>query len=148
MSIPWTMLWTLHLRTVHYKSVSIQPFTLTTRTEHHCVPFCDYSQVHSQYTLNIALYFNPQPTHSIVTIPSHFISCLSHCNIDRTYLQQLKCYNYKTQRCPASYCFCFPATKSSPSGCQLHALRCRVTWYLVVDVSRQTTVLIFRGRQY
>jgi len=41
------------------KSVSSQQFSLTPRTEHQCVLFCDYSEVQAKCRLNIALHFNP-----------------------------------------------------------------------------------------
>ena len=55
------------------KAVSSKQFRLTPRTEHQCVPFCDYSQVQAKYRLNIALHFNPQPTPFIVTKCRHTI---------------------------------------------------------------------------
>ena len=55
------------------KAVSSQQFRPTPRTEHQCVPFCDYSQVQAKYRLNIALHFNPQPTPFIVTKCRHTI---------------------------------------------------------------------------
>jgi hypothetical protein len=55
------------------KPVSSQEFRLTPRTEHQCVPFCDYSEVQAKYRLNISLCFNPQPTPFIVTKYRHTI---------------------------------------------------------------------------
>ena len=60
-------------RRFNTKAVSSQQFSLTPRTEHQCVPFCDYSEVQAKYRLNIALRFNPQPTPFIVTKHRHMI---------------------------------------------------------------------------
>ena len=74
--VPRATLWTKHLRTDQYRSsqqFSIQQFSLTPRTEHQCVPFCDHRKVHTKYMLNISLHFNPQPTPFIVTKYRHTI---------------------------------------------------------------------------
>jgi len=55
------------------KPVSSQQYRLTPRTEHQCVPFCDYSEVQTKYRLNIALHFIPQPTPFVLTKYRHTI---------------------------------------------------------------------------
>jgi len=65
--VSWATPWNHRLRTVQTKAVSSQQFRLTPRTEHQCVPFCDYSVVRAKYRLNILLHFIPQLTPFILT---------------------------------------------------------------------------------